>query len=150
MYQTLLVPLDGSKLAECVLPHVENLARTGQVRRIVLCQVAAPLIPHAGCIELDETLLKDIEQANLASAGDYLDAIAAQLVLPKGVHVETRVLSGDAAGVLADFAGEIGAELIVIATHGRSGIGRWMMGSVADRVLRSADVPVLMVRAARH
>ncbi|HYB20519.1 MAG TPA: universal stress protein, partial [Thermodesulfobacteriota bacterium] len=64
-----------------------------------------------------------------------------------GARVESAVLHGRAADALAEFATKNRIDLIVIATHGRSGVSRWVWGSVADRILRSSCVPVLMVRA---
>jgi len=150
MYQTLMVPLDGSELAECVLSHVENLAQGGQARRVILSQVITPLFPHAGYTEIGEKQRKEIEEAHRAAAKEYLQKIAARLMLPPETHLETKVLYGEVAGTLSDFARRSEVDLIVIATHGRSGVGRWVMGSVADRILRSSDAPVLMVRAAGH
>ncbi len=81
-----------------------------------------------------------------AAAERYLNQLASQLDYGK-VNIETKVLVGNPAEELAGFAKKSKADLIVIATHRRSGISRWVWGSVADRLLRSACVPVLMVRA---
>jgi nucleotide-binding universal stress UspA family protein len=147
MYKTLMVPLDGSELAECVLPHVESLAQGGQVKKVILSQVIAPLFPHTGYSEIGGKQLKEIENAHREAAKEYLQKIAAQLMIPPTMHLETKVLYGDVAGTLADFAEMSEVDLIVIATHGRSGVGRWLLGSVAERILHASSVPVLMVRA---
>jgi nucleotide-binding universal stress UspA family protein len=81
-----------------------------------------------------------------AAAEDYLNRVM-QTVKFNGVNVRSEILTGRATEVLADYATQNGVDLIVIATHGRSGVSRWVWGSVADRILRSACVPVLMVRA---
>ena len=150
MYQTIMVPLDGSELAECVLPHVESLARGGEVKSVILSQVIKPLFPHPGYSVISESLTREIEGAHETAAKDYLQKIADRLDLPAGIHLETQVLFGNVADTLVDFVNKNPVELIVIATHGRSGVGRWVLGSVADRLLHALTVPVLMIRAAGH
>ena len=150
MYQTIMVPLDGSELAECVLPHVESLVRGGEVKKVILSQVIKPFFPHPGYSVISESLTKEIEGAHETAANDYLRKIADRLTLPAGVQLETRALFGNVAETLVDFVQKSPVDLIVIATHGRSGVGRWVLGSVADRLLHALTVPVLMVRAADH
>jgi nucleotide-binding universal stress UspA family protein len=90
--------------------------------------------------------LKAFETHNKVEAEKYLKEIVAQLA-KVGVNAKAEVIYGKAAEVLGDFASKNDFDLVIIATHGRSGISRWVWGSVADRVLRSVCVPVLMVRA---
>jgi nucleotide-binding universal stress UspA family protein len=148
MYQKVLVPLDGSGLAECILPHLETIAGGCGVKEVVLLRVVIPF--HAvydylggsvGAPDPD-ALTKEAE----ADAGKYLEQLAEKLKYP-GVKVSRVVMKGNEADNIADYAKNNSVDLIIIATHGRSGISRWVWGSVADRVLRSACVPVLMVRA---
>jgi nucleotide-binding universal stress UspA family protein len=145
MYKKMLVPLDGSELAECVLPHVKAIATGCNVAAVVLLQVVEP--PPArgteGIIDYG-----DWQDANMKIAREYLARVQSQLIL-EGLKVESQVLEGMAAEAVATFAKGSGVDLIAIATHGRSGISRWVFGSVADRVLRSSGVPVLMVRPAQ-
>ena len=148
MYKTIVVPLDGSKLAGCVLPHVENLAKGCQVENISLVRVVEPLSPmvvddYAGIAPKE---IERIESELTAEAQTYLQQRAQELKF-NGVKIAWKVLSGKTAETLSDYATRTGADLIVISTHGRSGVSRWVWGSVADRVLRSSCVPVLMVRA---
>jgi nucleotide-binding universal stress UspA family protein len=151
MYRKILVPLDGSQLAECVLPHVEAIASGCQVQHIVLARVVEPYEPVRGKAYyslLPEDFKEDwkwVEEGKSA-ADKYLNDIAGRL-RGGGRDVESRVLVGRAAETLAEFASKEGIDLVVIATHGRSGVSRWVMGSTADRIMRSACVPVLMVRA---
>lgn len=147
MYEVIMVPLDGSELAECVLPHVEGLVKGGQVQRVILGQVITPLFPHAGYTEINPKQVKEIEDAHRDAAEKYLQKIAGRLMLAPETRVETKVLYGDVAEALSDLAEKQAVDLIVIATHGRSGVGRWVLGSVADRILHSASSPVLMIRA---
>jgi nucleotide-binding universal stress UspA family protein len=152
MYQKILVPLDGSELAECVLPHVEEIASGCRVGSIILTRAVEPLqLPAA--LEYDVYARKDLQEewqkAELeerSAAQDYLDRLANR-IRKEGRNVQAQVLVGRVAESLADYAAEEGVDLIVMATHGRSGIGRWVWGSTADRLLRSSRVPVLMVRA---
>jgi nucleotide-binding universal stress UspA family protein len=147
MYQTILVPLDGSELAECVLPHVEILALGCQVKKVIFARVVEPFHQPTGDYILDEEQVKKFESEHKAVAQDYLRKIPDRVKLTQGVQVQSEILHGRVADTLADYASRHPVDLIVIATHGRSGVSRWVWGSVADRILRSACVPVLMVRA---
>ncbi len=149
MYQKIMVPLDGSELAECVLPHVEAIAKGCGVRDVIFVRVAEPVRLPA----TDEGYgfsaeeVKRIELKSRAVVENYLNQLMNR-VKYDGINVQSEVLvGGRAADVIADYANKGKVDLIIIATHGRSGVSRWVWGSVADRVLRSACVPVLMVRA---
>ena len=146
MYQTILVPLDGSKLAECVFPHVETMVRGSQAKRVVFARVVEPFHPPTGDYILPEEQLRKMEAEVKADAENYLKGIVSR-VKYEGARVESAVLYGRSADTLAEFATKNRIDIIIIATHGRSGVSRWVWGSVADRILRSSCVPVLMVRA---
>jgi len=147
MYQKIVAPLDGSELAECVLPHVEAVGKGCEVRDIILIRVVEPLeIPTRGGIAFSKDDLHQIETEQRSEADQYLKKIAGRLK-EKGLLVRTEVLEGKVAQAIAEYTKKNEADLIVLATHGRSGLGRWYWGSVADRLLRSVCVPVLMVRA---
>lgn len=150
MYRKILVPLDGSELAECVLPHVESIARGCGVEGVTFLRVVEPVrIPWTGdqgyTLRVEDW--KRMEAESIAAAEDYLKQLTKK-VKYDGVKVSTELLTdGPAADMIADYATKGELDLIIIATHGRSGVSRWVMGSVADRILRSSCVPVLMVRA---
>jgi nucleotide-binding universal stress UspA family protein len=148
VYQKILVPLDGSELAECVLPHVESIARGCGVQSVVFLRVVEPFHLPAGYYgySFSEEEIKRIDSENKASAKDYLDKLVQQTKYD-GVTVRTEIISGKPAISIAEYASKNNVDLIVVATHGRSGVSRWAWGSIADRVLRSACVPVLMIRA---
>lgn len=146
MYQTILVPLDGSKLAECVLPHVEASIRGSQAKRVIFVRVVEPFHQPTGDFVIDQNQVEKVEAEHKLVAEKYLKEITGQ-VKHEGLRVESAVLYGRVFETLAEFAEKNKADLIVIATHGRSGVSRWVWGSVADRMLRSSCVPVLMVRA---
>jgi len=147
MYQTILVPLDGSKLAECVFPHVETLVKGSQVKRVIFTRVVEPFHPPTSDYIINEETRQKVDKEHKAYAEKYLKEIVGQVKYGSGVKVETVMLYGNAADSLAEFANKNGVDIIVIATHGRSGISKWVWGGVADRVLRSSCIPVLMVRA---
>ncbi|MFC1983272.1 universal stress protein [Chloroflexota bacterium] len=147
MYQKIMVPLDGSKLAECVLPHVESIARGCEVRNVVLVSAVEPIQLHSGGENLfSEEDLKRIEASHWSTAESYLGQIASRLK-GEGINAQSEVISGKAADSLTKYAEKNDVDLTVIATHGHSGVSRWVWGSVSDRILRSTCVPVLMVRA---
>jgi nucleotide-binding universal stress UspA family protein len=147
MYRKILVPLDGSELAECVLPHVEAISKGCEVKDVILARVVEPLElqPDAYIAFTGDELVR-IESGRKSEAEEYLKKVTKQLQ-ESVARVRSEVLAGKAAESLAEYASKNGVDLIVIATHGRSGISHWYWGSVAERVLRSACVPVLMVRA---
>jgi nucleotide-binding universal stress UspA family protein len=89
---------------------------------------------------------KNFDVSHQKVARDYLDDIASRLA-SGGASVEKVVLAGRASEELSDYAKKNNIDLVVISTHGRSGVSRWVMGSVADRLLRSTSAPVLMIRA---
>ncbi len=147
MYQKIMVPLDGSKLAECVFPHLSALAGGGKVNSIVLIRVVEPFYqPSSPEFVLSPDDIDTVNAEMKAEAEDYLSLVMKNVKF-NGVKVRSEILTGRAAEVLADYATQNEIDLILIATHGRSGVSRWVWGSVADRILRSACVPVLMVRA---
>jgi nucleotide-binding universal stress UspA family protein len=145
--ETLLVPLDGSEMAESVLPHVEALAKQRGVEgvKVVLLTVCEPPVnpvydPEGTPLDWPDRM----EQCKLEAKG-YLDSIAKRLE-PAGLNVAVETLAGEVAEGVIESAERNNADLIVMATHGRSGIKRWAYGSVAERVLQAATSPVLQVR----
>lgn len=144
MYQTVVVPLDGSELAEEVLPHVVELIR-GRDSRVYLLSVtpmmrrmARPVVDLHPSSEERQRVEQELEEY-LQKMSETLKADAAE--------VEVSVRFGRAADKVLAFADDVGADLIAMTTHGRSGIRDWIFGSVADRILRGATCPVLLVRA---
>lgn len=141
MFSTILVPLDGSALAERVLPFAVRLARAAKAK-LALVRAGVPskgYFPSPG--DTGSALARQAESELLA---------VAETLRKDGVAVETLIYydDEDVARAVVQAAGEAGADLIVMSTHGRSGVGRWVYGSVADAVMRYATVPVLLVPAA--
>ena len=152
MYKKIMVPLDGSELAECVLPHVDGFVTECQVETIIFVWVvephystfSAPANPQIS-INMQENA-KMLEEQEKSSAARYLKQVISR-VKHGGIKYKTDVLVGKVADRLVDYVDANEIDLVLIATHGRSGISRWVRGSIADRVLRSSRAPILMVRA---
>lgn len=149
MYKKIMVPLDGSELAECVLPHVQTMAEAKGVQTVVFVRVVEPLslTPVRGETGwLSDEEMRQLDARSKAVAESYLENLVNGLDYGK-VSIQREALVGKAAESLAEYASKNDIDLIIVATHGRSGVSRWVWGSVADKLLRSAHVPVLMVRA---
>lgn len=145
MFERILVPLDGSLLAERALTVAGTIARqqgsTLLLLRVpVYRQVLVPGVAGYGVFLSDATLEESREEITA-----YLRDVQQRLAGLE-VNVQTIVAQGDIAGAVVDQAAEADADLIVMTTHGYSGITRWMLGSVAERVLRGAPCPVLVIR----
>ncbi len=142
MYKKILVPLDGSELAKKALDHAEKLAKVFDAE-ILLFQVV-PFMPIYGSPELVTPLIIDEKQKEAAEK--YLTNLAEE-VKKRGHKVTSMVRTGQQVAVeIIDFAKENGVDLIVMYTHGRSGISRWVLGSVALKILTRAETPILLLR----
>ena len=148
MYKKMLVPLDGSKLAECILPHVKKIAKGCSVEEVILLYVVEPF-PTMGWVNEANEQLVEWQKTQIKAAEEYIKEIRAQLI-SEGINATYEVvgiLEDKAAEAIIDFARKREVKIIAIATHGRTGsIKRWVFGSVADKILRSSHLPVLMVR----
>lgn len=144
-YNHILVPLDGSELAEAALVDAFSLAQLSQAQ-VTLLQVIAP-IEHILAAATEHPIYVDQQwESQRMLALSYLKGICERLGCPE-VRVHPVVEMGLAAETIIDYAHRQPIDLIVMATHGRSGLQRWVYGSVADKVLRGAEIPVLLVRA---
>jgi len=145
MYKRILVPLDGSELAKKALDHAEKLAETFD-SEIILLQVV-PFMPIYGAPELMTPFIVDEKQKEVAER--YLTNLSEELK-KRGFKATATVKTGQQVAVeIIDFAKESGVDLIVMCTHGRSGITRWVLGSVAHKVLTRAETPILLVHLKR-
>ncbi len=140
MIKKIVVPLDGSELAEGILPHVKEIASRTGAEMVLLTSVVDVGVWDA---TVTAALLGKEEEL----AGAYLDAKAGEL-RAAGFTVRARVLQGPAAEAILGAAREEAASLIAISTHGRSGLSRWIFGSVAVKIVQSTDRPLLVVRPA--
>jgi len=154
--RTIMVPLDGSKLAEAALPHAEAIARQrgAQVMEILLLSVYAPEQILAGyfyqnnyppVVPLNYSeLIKEENERAKERCEQYLKETAQQLTA-RGIKVRTQAVMGEAADEIIRYANKNPFQLIVMASHGRSGLSHLAFGSVAEKVLLEADVPILLV-----
>ena len=145
MYKKIMVPLDGSQVAECVIPHIERIAGKSTAR-VVLVTVVEPLdIPTRGQIAISDEEIKQIDNEGKNEATKYLKQVSSRLTAA-GVNTDTVILTGKPADSIASYAVNNGVDLIIMATHGRSGISKIFWGSVAEKILRATDIPVLLIK----
>jgi len=149
--RTMLVPLDGSELAESVLPHVEVLAkqRGAELVDVVLLRVCEPLAmpsdyPPTMPLSWEEHVEQETAKRK-GMGGQYLAGVEKRLK-DVGLRVRSEVLVGQPADEVVDYANRNPFNLITMSTHGRSGLGRWVYGSVAEKVLLGVSSPILLVR----
>ncbi len=140
---TVVVPLDGSELAELALPYAEELATVLSLE-VLLVRVARTEHPSFSYSEFAGRM-PDFASALVGEAARYLEAVSMGL-RNRGLNVRRQVLRGAPAPALLDLARETPRNLIAMTTHGRSGLTRWMMGSVAETLIRGSGDPVLVVR----
>jgi nucleotide-binding universal stress UspA family protein len=161
MFKKVLVPLDGSELAEAVLPYVEELGQRCAAEIILLRVVPVPR----------DTATATVYQASMSIPGSTEDEVIAphpihreqeieslrveterslsrvkERLSEAGLRARVEVLFGRPANRIVDYATREQVDLIAMSTHGRSGFSRWMFGSVADKVLRAAAIPILVIR----
>jgi nucleotide-binding universal stress UspA family protein len=136
---TILVPVDGSTLAEAALPRALELAEVSGARILLLRAAQAPTLPG---VDPTEAQVKVVQEAEA-----YLADLEERLTKRGGVKIETSVWYGPAAHAIVEAASIHKVDEIVMTTHGRSGLGRLLLGSVAESVLRSTTTPILLIRA---
>lgn len=187
MFERILVPLDGSKLAECALPYTETLAKNCSTTEVILISVTEKISGVVNSAEFNEAVMRsdksNIGEIRTGSTGEVylspsgnissvnyagksgssmkntysfgkLEGQAAKYLAKiekkfkaKGIPVKSEVAIGNPAERITKYAEDNKIDLIIMASHGRSGPSRWAMGSVSDKVFRAACIPVLMVRA---
>jgi nucleotide-binding universal stress UspA family protein len=145
MYTRILLPLDGSVLAEQALPHAIAQAKRFQAE-LFLLRVLEPLTERLGRYTRG---VREAEETTRNLARQYLERRSAE-AKESGISVHADTLEGRPHRQILQFVQANQVDLIVICTRGHSGFSRWLMGSVADRVVRGADVPVLLVHATRE
>ncbi len=152
MFTNILVALDGSELAEQALPMAQDIARSSNAT-IHLIQVVSrqPELEAARggdtsiqAVELTRDLAHQLVEARLSRGREYLEGIAGQLQ-SEGFEAETAIQEGAAVENIVDYSREHGIDLVVMSTHGYGGVKRLVLGSVTDRVIRSCEVPVLVL-----
>lgn len=154
--RNVLVPLDGSAVSEQALPHARQIASAFGAR-LTLLRVGKILAPEAlGIPELSMALASELQQHQVKVESKLLEYLE-QLALPmreQGLEVVTDVELGDAATIICQTADSERVDLVVMTSHGRTGLARFLYGSVAERVLHNIRCSLLVVRvsdeALRH
>lgn len=146
MYSTILVPLDGSKRAEAILSHVEEMAKKLGARIILLTCVEQKLL-YTGDLEISAMVQNDEDMAlQIKTTKTYLKEVQTKLE-QQGIQVSTTIMQGPPVEAILAVAAQENVDLIAIASHGRSGLGRVFYGSVAAGILQRVDRPLLVIRA---
>jgi nucleotide-binding universal stress UspA family protein len=134
----ILVPLDGSEMAEAAIPPALEMAKAGSPLLILMRAADARVLPGTDAIDAQVQAVREAEE--------YLAAVKAKLEKTGAKGIETHVWYGPAAPAIVEAAKVQKVDLIVMSTHGRSGLGRIIFGSVAESVLRGTRAPILLVR----
>jgi nucleotide-binding universal stress UspA family protein len=142
-YKHILVPLDGSELAELALDYAFSLAQVNQAE-VTLLQVILPIEPVAGDVNYPH-FVDELEPVQEDMASRYLENVSKRME-SRNLKIHVAVKTGHVAETIIDYAHRESIDLIVMATHGRSGLPRWVYGSVADKVLRGTNLPILLIR----
>jgi nucleotide-binding universal stress UspA family protein len=147
MYKRILVPLDGSKLAETALPHAESMANTFGAELVLLTVVHPPSV--IGRTPADVQIFQKAYDTIQEEAETYLAGVKGTL-REKQIKVETVVGLGPVVADIINTADSKAVDLVIIASHGRSGMGRVFFGSVAAGVLNRIEKPLLVIRSKGH
>jgi len=151
MFKKILICLDGSHLAEQILPYAIEQATRFNARLLLLQVITVPstaavaAVPEAGVPTFTAPMIEEQIRAKESDAIAYLQG-AAQQLRSKGLQVELAILQGVPGETIVRYAEKNEIDLIAIATHGHSGLGRLVFGSVADHVLRHSGLPVLVIK----
>jgi nucleotide-binding universal stress UspA family protein len=143
LYRKILVPLDGSEFSECALEDVKGIAKGCSVPLVELLSVVQPPRESMTYGYPESFREEDLEKV-VSQAKEYLARIEKRMQ-QQGIETRSVVSKGNAAENIIDYAAKNSIDLIIMSTHGRSGPARWALGSVADRVIRYSNVPVLVV-----
>jgi nucleotide-binding universal stress UspA family protein len=143
VYKKILVPLDGSELAECALPHVINLAKKDPASEVTLLNVIKVELQARSAGFLD---INAIRAELFSGSRKYLAGVESRIA-SEGITVKTESLEGNWPDeTISEYAYKNGMDIIVIATHGYTGMKKLMFGSVALSILHDSHVPVLLIR----
>lgn len=141
MYKKILVPLDGSPLAEAVLPHAEALAKSEHAEIIIL---RVPNAPVSEFLSRDPMIAEMIHADMEKESEEYIHNKVAALE-KENIKVTGITKDGPVPDTILNVADETHADIIAMSTHGRTGISRWLMGSVADKIIHHAHIPVMLI-----
>jgi nucleotide-binding universal stress UspA family protein len=143
MYRKILVPLDGSSFSESILDHAKAIIATCSIPpEVVFLTVVEPF--QAQSVHTGDWADK-IQKEAVRVAHNYLDQLVEKLK-GEGINASKAVVEGEPAQATLDYIQKNNVDLIIMSTHGRSGVSRWIFGSTANRILRYSPVPVLVAR----
>ena len=145
MYSKIVVPLDGSELSENALKHAQTIIGQNPKAILILLRAIEPFFPDAYYLGEVIQYSVDAEKKAERNARQYLSKVASRLRKEGISHVRTVILQGRPDIEIMNYLAKRKVDLVVMTTHGRSGISHWLMGSVAERVMRHSPVPVLVV-----
>jgi nucleotide-binding universal stress UspA family protein len=150
MYQKILIPLDGSELAECSLEHAKAIAQGCNVADVIVFRVIEPFSMQtiSALGEADDDSLRRVREQLQQDAKDYLLKVGNKLK-EQGVASRAITVEGKAAEAILSYTEQNNVDLIIMSTHGRSGLSRFFFGSVAEQVSRHSRVPVLLLTPER-
>jgi nucleotide-binding universal stress UspA family protein len=148
MYDKILVPLDGSQYAQCSLEYTKELASGCKTKEVTILRVIEPLRDDETqlLIKINEDVIPKLEAKKKEEATEYVSYIAKRLE-EEGLPARGEVIFGKPDEEIISYAEKNRFDLIVMSTHGRSGISKWSFGSVADRVAHYSKVPVMFALA---
>ena len=144
MYDSVLVPLDGSKRAEAILPHVQKVVRPGSSKVTLMTALEPKAVASSINVQSQHAITHTDEQIKMSEV--YLENLVDDLIR-RDIQAEPKVVIGPPVEMIIKVAEEINADLIAIASHGRSGLGRVFYGSIAAGVLAAVDRPLLLIRS---
>jgi nucleotide-binding universal stress UspA family protein len=151
MFKKILVCLDGSRLAEAILPYASEQARRFDSELVLFRALSerssiSLALPGMPGVPIDNKRVEKLLIEDKKEAETYLESLAERLRAETKLEVSYDQVLGVAGPAIVEYCEDQGVELIAIATHGRSGPGRVVLGSVADYVIRHAGIPILLIR----
>jgi nucleotide-binding universal stress UspA family protein len=148
MNEIILVPLDGSQYSQCSLSQVKNISNSCHSREVIVLRVVEPIQSDEilELADINESLVSQLENRKKAAALEYVSSIA-KILKDEGLPARDEVAYGRADEQIIKFAEDHKVDLIIMSTHGRSGISKWALGGVADRIAHYSQTPVLFVKA---
>lgn len=147
MYKKVLIPLDGSEVAEIALKHMRTLAKAGLIGELVILKVVDMPVPIAMPLAVEEGYdFSGYEDLYLKKSKVYIENVERQ-IQNEGINVKSETILGKAVSTILEYQKDNDIDLIIMATHGHSGVTKFLLGSVANKVVQSSQAPVLLVRA---
>jgi nucleotide-binding universal stress UspA family protein len=154
LYNKILAPLDGSRFSECSLDHVKQIAVGCQVSEVVLLAAVEParnrVVWPSNETQAKESVAQIVQaQKEMHRKAEIYLAAVAEIFKKEGISTQSVAIDEEeneqAADVILNYAQNNNIDLIVMSTHGRSGVNRWAIGSVADKIVRHSNVPVMLI-----